>query len=92
MAGGDDAGEVYRRQLKATLDRRNLSQEIGTLRCPISVIAGKDDQIVPLESVLRMERYAPQAEIHVLPDCGHFVPLEKPDQVNEILYHLSRPE
>lgn len=88
MAGGADAGEVYRRQLKATLDRRNLSKEIGTLRCPISVIAGKDDQIVPVESILRMEKYAPRAEINILSDCGHFVPLEKPERVNELLFAL----
>jgi pimeloyl-ACP methyl ester carboxylesterase len=90
MAGGDDAGAVYRRQLNATLDRRNLSQEIGSLHCPMSVLAGKDDQIVPVESILRMEQYAPRAEIHVLSECGHFVPLERPDQVNEILYYFSQ--
>lgn len=86
---GVDAGEVYFRQLKATLDRRNLSTEIGKIRCPISVIAGKDDKIVPVESILRMERYAPQAEINVLPDCGHFVPLEKPERVNELIHEFT---
>jgi pimeloyl-ACP methyl ester carboxylesterase len=86
---GSDAGEVYLRQLKATLDRRNLSQEIGKIQCPISVIAGKDDQIVPVESILRMERYAPRAEINILSECGHFVPLEKPDKVNELLFEIS---
>ncbi|MFL5813999.1 MAG: alpha/beta fold hydrolase, partial [Bdellovibrionia bacterium] len=69
---------------------RNLSQEIGKLQCPISVIAGKDDQIVPLESILRMERYAPRAEINILPECGHFAPLEKPEKVNELLFEFTR--
>ncbi len=86
---GQDAGEVYLRQLKATLDRRNLSKEIGQIRCPISVIAGKDDCIVSVDSILRMEKYAPRAEINVLPDCGHFVPLEKPDRVNELIYEFA---
>jgi pimeloyl-ACP methyl ester carboxylesterase len=86
---GVDAGEVYLRQLKATLDRRNLSAEIRKIQCPISLIAGKDDQIIPVDSILRMERYAPDAEINVVPDCGHFVPLEKPERVNEIIYEFA---
>jgi pimeloyl-ACP methyl ester carboxylesterase len=87
---GENAGQVYLRQLKATLHRRNLSQEIGKIQCPISVIAGKDDQIVPVESILRMERYSPRAEINILAECGHFVPLEKPEKVNELLFEFTR--
>lgn len=87
---GIDAAQVYLRQLKATLDRRSLSEEIGKVRCPISVIAGKDDKIVPAESILRMEKYAPRAEINILPECGHFVPLEKSERVNELMMEFAR--
>ncbi len=85
---GSDAGEVYRRQLKATLDRRDLSGEIGAIACPFYAIAGKEDRIVPVESILRIEERAPRAEIHVFAECGHFIPLEKPDRVNEVLFGL----
>lgn len=86
---GPDAKDVYLRQLKATLDRRDLSDFIGSVNRPITVVAGKQDRIVPIESVRRTKKYAPHARIHELDSCGHFVPLEKPRELNALLKALS---
>ena len=86
---GSDANEVYFNQLKATLDRRDLSTEIHKVACPFTIVAGKEDQIVPVESILKTSTYHPRANILVFTDCGHFIPLEQPDKVNELLLQYA---
>jgi pimeloyl-ACP methyl ester carboxylesterase len=88
MAGAD-ASEVYLRQLRATLNRRDLSRTVREISCPFHVIAGKEDRIVPLESILRFELFAPKVDVHLLSECGHFLPLEKPERVNELLFQFE---
>lgn len=86
---GLDAAEVYLRQLEATLDRRDLTQELGRLQCPLTAIVGKQDQIIPPDTVLEFKKWVHLAEVFLLDECGHFCPLEKPDEVNQILLKLS---
>jgi pimeloyl-ACP methyl ester carboxylesterase len=87
---GPDANAVYFRQLSATLERRDLSKEVRNIQCPVLFIAGIDDRIVSFASIDRsMERF-PRANILALDDCGHFVPLEKPEEVNEALLKFTQ--
>lgn len=85
---GEDAAQVYLGQLDATLERRDLSKEIGSLKMPFIAIGGEDDKIVSKESILRIKDHNSAADIHIVSECGHFVPLEKPEVVNGILRSL----
>lgn len=81
---GPDAKEVYLRQLKATLERRNLTEEIKTLKMPAMFVAGADDHIV---SALSIERpLSAKTKFEMIEECGHFVPLEKADELNRLIY------
>jgi pimeloyl-ACP methyl ester carboxylesterase len=82
---GEDAAQVYLNQLNATLERRDLSDEVGKIKCPLTVIGGKEDKVVSKESILRVKDHNPNAVVHIIEDCGHFVPLEKPEELNAIL-------
>lgn len=84
MAGAD-AKEVYLRQIKATLDRRDLKAQLEHLEIPVMFIAGAEDHIVPLPSIRRSAANIPLARLVVIEECGHFAPLEKPEEVKEAI-------
>ncbi len=85
---GNDAKEVYLRQLEATLDRPHLLASMKDLKMDVTFIAGREDQIVPLPSITRSQQNVPNAKIFVIEECGHFVPLEHPGQLNQLLLKL----
>jgi pimeloyl-ACP methyl ester carboxylesterase len=85
---GPDAAAVYLRQVDATIHRPDLSERLKDLQCPLTAIGGMQDQIVSFEEILALKNYVPKANIQILEECGHFVPLEKPDEVNAILSEI----
>jgi pimeloyl-ACP methyl ester carboxylesterase len=83
---GPDAKEVYLRQLKATLERRNLTNEIKELKMPAMFVAGADDHIV---SAISIERpLSAKTHFEMIEECGHFVPLEKASELNRLIYNF----
>lgn len=82
---GADAAEVYLRQTKATLNRRPLVKELTELGCRIQFIAGKNDHIVKLKKIKSSHHAIPESKIHIIDECGHFIPLERPAELNLIL-------
>lgn len=57
-------------------DESNLVERLDELTLPVLVITGDDDRIVPTEESVRLAEALPQAELVVLPACGH-VPQEE---------------
>ena len=86
---GPDAAEVYLRQLDATFGRRDLSSEIRGISCPLTALGGLQDTMVPPENIRIFEKIVPGADVHLLDQCGHFVPLEQEEQVNRILRKIA---
>ena len=82
--GGKDAKEVYLRQLEATLDRRVLLADMAQIQVPTLFVAGENDKIVSLASIKASSINA-KADLAVVSQAGHFVPLEQPDEVCDIL-------
>jgi len=54
----------------------NLEERLDELQLPILVITGDDDRIVPTEQSIRLAGELPNAELVVIPNCGH-VPHEE---------------
>jgi pimeloyl-ACP methyl ester carboxylesterase len=56
---------------------------------PSLVVWGEQDEIIPLDCGRQYSERIPRAELRVIPDCGHFVHLDKPqalaDAVREFL-------
>jgi len=63
---------------EVTLASRSLGldKRLGELQMPVLVITGDDDQIVPTEQSIRLAGELPNAELVVIPNCGH-VPHEE---------------
>lgn len=62
--------------LTAASQDLNLDQQLSQLQLPILVITGDDDRIVPTEESVRLAGELPNAELVVIPACGH-VPQEE---------------
>ena len=54
----------------------DLPERVAAIRTPSLVITGDDDRIVPTEQSVRLADELPNAELVVIPDCGH-VPQEE---------------
>jgi len=54
----------------------DLPERLAEIRVPCLVISGDDDRIVPTEQSIRLADELPDAELVVIPDCGH-VPHEE---------------
>lgn len=65
-----------------TVDSRspNLEERLDEIHIPVLVITGDDDRIVPTRQSLRLAEELPNADLAVIPDCGH-VPHEECPQV-----------
>jgi pimeloyl-ACP methyl ester carboxylesterase len=60
---------------KASRDS-DLAQHLSQIKQPTLVISGDDDRIVPVEQSIRLAKELPDAQLVVIPNCGH-VPQEE---------------
>jgi pimeloyl-ACP methyl ester carboxylesterase len=58
-------------ELTKTSREAQLADHIASITLPSLVISGDDDRIVPVESSLRLAEELPNAELVVIPMCGH---------------------
>ena len=61
---------------------------LGAVSCPVIVITGADDTAPGPQVSAAQADCAPHGRFHIIPDCGHYVPLEKPEALNAILRDL----
>ena len=55
-----------------------LTPKLGSIRCPVLLVVGEGDPMGPRASSILAE-HLPDAELVVVPDCGHWVQVEKPE-------------
>jgi 2-hydroxy-6-oxonona-2,4-dienedioate hydrolase len=90
---------IYGRQAMAAVlaAQDNSDQPIWAalhkVTAPTLLTWGRDDRVTPLENALLPLRTIPRAELHVLPDCGHWAMIEqKAAWESAVLAFLTRPE
>ncbi len=64
-----------------------IAANLSSLTVPIRVIYGEQDRLLPdvADTMARVKRDLPQTELTALPDCGHFVPEQRPGPVGTML-------
>lgn len=77
--------EIFRRQIRALLNRPPVIDVLGAIRCPVSVIGARQDGWSPLSQHEEIASLIPGAALVCIEDCGHFSPLERPDAVSNAL-------
>ncbi len=79
---GDAQGIAHvTRTLKSLFDDP-LTPKLENITCPVLLIVGEKDPMGPKASSIIAE-VLPRAELHVVPDCGHWVHVEQPEAVLE---------
>ncbi|WP_454748013.1 alpha/beta fold hydrolase [Ciceribacter selenitireducens] len=72
---------VHARQIRALLDRPNAGAYMAGLHCPILLVAARQDGWSPIAQHSEIAEAAPDAELVVVENAGHFAPVERPDDV-----------
>jgi pimeloyl-ACP methyl ester carboxylesterase len=71
--------------LAALASRGDSTAALSTIKVPTTVFLGSQDKITPLPLAEAMRARIPGAELHVIPDAGHFSNAENPEAFNERL-------
>lgn len=70
------------RALNGVLTRKDVSDEIGTIRVPTLIIVGDQDVAVPLINSQRLHEAIPGSQLVIIPGAGHTSTVEEPVAVN----------
>lgn len=76
---------VFERQQRALLARPDLDAAIAAVRVPTLVAVGDRDRICRVEDAKALAERVPGAQFHVLRNCGHLSPMERPGEVTMLL-------
>ncbi|MGZ6242430.1 MAG: alpha/beta fold hydrolase [Candidatus Binataceae bacterium] len=71
--------------------RPSRDQFLSAFPRPVIVVTGADD-VAPGSNVSKAQADSAQhGRLHVVPECGHYVPLEQPEYLNSILREVIDP-
>lgn len=64
-----------------------IAERLPSLTIPVRAIYGMQDRVLPdvADTMARLQRDLPHAEVTALPDCGHFLQEEQPGLVGDLL-------
>lgn len=65
--------------------RPNRDQVLSTFPRTVIVVSGSDDVAPGPQTSAKQAELAPHGRLHIIPACGHYVPLEQPEALNTIL-------
>ena len=73
--------EAFLRQERAIIGRIDSRPHLAAIRCPTVVIAGRDDQLMPVAWLEELAQGIPGAHLVVIEGSGHMASMEKPREV-----------
>ncbi len=82
--------DIYARQERAMQRRRDQQGTLRRITQPTLVLAGSEDQIVPLKRQEFLAELIPYAKMSIVQGVGHMVMLEDPESTTEALYAWMR--
>jgi pimeloyl-ACP methyl ester carboxylesterase len=73
------------RQNRAVIARPDARPHLSKLQCPVLVMCGEADLLTPPERSREIASLVPQAQLVLVPRCGHMLTMEQPQVVNATL-------
>lgn len=68
--------------------RQSRDDVLSTFSGPVHVVTGADDVLPGLATSSKQADIAQNGYLHVIPECGHYVPMERPEALNSIIRQL----
>jgi pimeloyl-ACP methyl ester carboxylesterase len=82
--------EAFARQAAAVRTRVDSRPSLAAIAVPTLVLVGEQDQLTPLALAQEMAAAIAQAQLVIVPECGHASTLEQPQAVNYALQEWLR--
>jgi len=76
---------TFRIAWKPYMYNPTLPYLLGGVTTPTLIVWGRDDRIVPLECGERYQKALPHARLEIVDGAGHFVDMEKPDELADLV-------
>jgi pimeloyl-ACP methyl ester carboxylesterase len=80
--------KTYVRQNRAVIARGDLRNVLPNIAIPTAVIVGREDRLTPVALSQEIHALVPGSTLHIISDCGHLPPIEKPEIVAALLKEL----
>ncbi len=71
--------------LRAMKERADSTPLLRQISVPTLVVAGRDDQLIPVDQSRAMAERIPGAQFTVIPGAGHLAPMEQPVATTRVL-------
>lgn len=71
--------------LRAMAERRGSTLLLPSIRCPVLILAGEEDALIPAQESQAMAQAIPGAQLEVIPQAGHLVNVEQPEKFHRRL-------
>ena len=72
---------IYETQMHAIINRRDYAAALSACPCPALIMYGSEDKVTPPTLHHDMQNMIPRARLIELPDTGHLITMEEPQQV-----------
>ncbi|MCK4842014.1 MAG: pimeloyl-ACP methyl ester esterase BioH [Methylococcales bacterium] len=70
------------------LSQTDLRDDLVSLNCPISIIQGDNDSLVPVQASLDMQKIKPACQLNIIEGAGHVPFLSHQSQLIKIINHF----
>jgi pimeloyl-ACP methyl ester carboxylesterase len=67
------------------MSRADLASRLAAVSCPVLVISGADDRVIPLAHAEEILRHVPQARLRRIDGAAHLSNVEQADDFNAAL-------
>ncbi len=77
--------EVFVRQSRACMARPDSRPDLPRIACPTLVLCGREDAVLPPERSAEIAAGIAGARLVLVEECGHMLPLERPQATTALL-------
>ena len=75
---------------RAMASRQSFAEKLTEIQIPTYILVGKEDPISTEAEMSEMASAINGSQFHVIPDCGHMPPMEKPEAFEKALLDFLR--